>query len=466
MLRNLGSAAALAVLRRRETGAFRADSTQLVALFALDLAFGLAYDVYATYPAQGRFDLAALPGACFWSLPLLLGAWLITRLSRSDKRGDLVLPLAVAGFALAALGSAAASALALAADFSPAIDLRYNWLVWLPMLWVAVAWAIGAPRMAGLAGWRALGAGALAAALVMGPQWSPDAGSQLWVAADAGIAVADQGGQMPGSEQFLYGQMDMLEDALDQIAPGQPGVTELYSITFAGSGSEDVFLSEAQGVSDVMADLFDTGERSVVLANSVKRPGEAPFATVTALQRALATVAERMDEGEDVLFLFLTAHGSPDSLLDVSLPPYRFESLTPRRLRALLDESGIRFRVIVVSACYSGGFVPALASPDTLVITASRADRPSFGCRDGEQWTDFGRAFFKDALPATGSFEGAMRRAREVIAQRESAQKLTPSEPQIFVGEAIRERLQTLHTRKLGQRLLVHRPGTAGAPRA
>ena len=257
----------------------------------------------------------------------------------------------------------------------------------------------------------------------------------------------------------------MLEDDLDRIAPGHPGVTELYSIAFAGSGSEDVFLKEAQGVNELMADLFDTGERSIVLANSRKHPGEAPFATVTALQRALATVAERMDEDEDVLFLFITAHGSPNSNIDVSLPPYRFESLTPTRLRELLDESGIRYRIVVVSACYSGGFVQPLASPDTLVITASRADRASFGCRDGEQWTDFGRAFFKEALPATGSFEGALRRARELIAKREAEQNLTPSEPQIFVGESIREHLQALQTQKLGPRLLVQRRGRSGAHR-
>jgi hypothetical protein len=170
-----------------------------------------------------------------------------------------------------------------------------------------------------------------------------------------------------------------------------------------------------------------------------------------------------MDEGEDILFLFLTAHGSPDHTLDVSLAPYQLEQLTPVRLRQLLDESGIRFRVIVVSACYSGGFVRTLASPDTMVITASGADRASFGCRDGRQWTDFGRAYFKEALPATGSFEGALQRARELIAQREAAAKLTPSEPQISVGDAIRERLQALHTQRLGPHLLV-RSAPRGSP--
>jgi Peptidase C13 family len=452
---NLVGAFALLLLRRRSIEAWRGDGTQLVGLFALYLAGGLAYDIYAAYPGPGRFDWDGLPAASFWALPLLLSAWLIAQLNRGSDTGRWVLPMAIAGFALAAVGSCASTVLAVLADFSTTVDKIYRWLVWVPILWVAIAWSIGAPKLAELSGWRAIVAASLAAVLVIAPQSTADAGARLWVAADDARDSGAQSGAV--AEQVLYAQSDLLEDALDRIAPGRAGVTEIYSIAFAGSGAEDVFLNEALGVNEIMADLFDTAERSIVLANSEKHAGETPFATVTALQRALATVAERMDEGEDILFLFLTSHGSPDHSLEVSLAPYDLEQITPVRLRRLLDESGIRFRVIVVSACYSGGFIRSLANPNTMVITASSADRTSFGCRDGRQWTDFGQAYFKEALPATGSFEGALQRARELIAQREAAAKLTPSEPQIFVGDAIRERLRAVHTQKLGTRLLVRR---------
>jgi hypothetical protein len=464
LLRNLANALALAVLRRRGPEAWRADGAQLIGLFVLNLAAALAYDIYAAYPGPGRFDWDALPAAAFWALPLLFGAWLIAHLGPRSEADRRVMPMAVSGFTLAALGSCASTALAVLADFSPQVDRLYQWLFWAPVLWVAFAWSFGAPGLAGLRGWRAIAACVLAAALVVAPQWAGDSGARLWVAADADPGDAEN---PVTAERVLYGQSDLLEDALDRIAPGRPGITELYSIAFAGNGSEDVFLSEALGVNEVMADLFDTADRSIVLANSQKHAGATPFATVTALQRALAAMAERMDEGEDVLFLFLTSHGAPDHTLDVSLAPYQFEPLTPARLRALLDESGIRFRVVVVSACYSGGFVRPLANPYTMVITASGADRTSFGCRNGQQWTDFGRAYFKEALPATGSFEGALQRARELILQREAAAKLPASDPQIFVGDAIRERLQTLQTQKLGSRLLVRsRPGRIGHRRS
>jgi Peptidase C13 family len=452
---SLAGSLALLLLRRRRVDAWRTDGAQLIGLFALNLVAGLTYDVYAAYPGPGRIDWDALPAATFWALPLLLGAWLIAHLGREPDADSRVGALATSGFALAALGTCGSTALAVLADFVPAVDRLYKWLAWVPVLWVALAWSLNAPILGAVRGWRAVVAVVLAAALVVGPQWTADAGTRLWVAADSDQSADPEARSAAGAEQILYAQADLLEDSLDRVAPGRPGVTELYSIVFAGSGSQDVFLNEALGVNETMADLFDTGERSIVLANSQKRPGETPFATVTALQRALATVAERMDDGEDVLFLYLTSHGAPDHSLDVSLSPYQLEPLTPVRLRALLDESGIRFRVIVVSACYSGGFVQPLASPDTMVITASGADRTSFGCRDGEQWTDFGRAFFKDALPATGSFEGAFQRARGLIAQREVAAKLKASEPQIFVGDAIRERLQSLQTQKIGPRMLV-----------
>jgi len=201
----------------------------------------------------------------------------------------------------------------------------------------------------------------------------------------------------------------------------------------------------------VMADVFDSGEHSLVLANSVARPQERPFATATALERALAEVADRMNVDDDVLAIFLTSHGTPDHHLSVSLPPYVFDDITPERLRGMLDEAGIRYRVIIVSSCYSGGFLAPLSGPDTLVITASAADRTSFGCRDGEQWTDFGRAYFAEALSQAASFEGAFRIAKGRIAEREAKEGLTPSDPQIFVGPGIREQLQRLETRRGGR---------------
>ena len=142
-----------------------------------------------------------------------------------------------------------------------------------------------------------------------------------------------------------------------------------------------------------------------------------------------------------VLVLLLTSHGSHDDGIAVVNGGLPLNDLQPDDLRSALDESGIKWRVIIVSACYAGIFVDPLKSDSTLVITAADADHTSFGCADDRDLTYFGEAFLRDALPSAPSIEAAFTRARALIATREKAEKLTPSNPQMFVGPAIRQKL-------------------------
>ncbi len=452
---NLRLALALLLLRRRTAQSLRASASQLVLLFFLQLLLGLAYDLYSVGWQDGQTDLLALPALAFWAPAALLCASLLAAICSAPA---LTLPLATAAFSLACWTSVAGTALAIAADRWAAIDRQYGALSWLPPLWGALAYAVAALRMCRPES-RGLRAGIFVTALLLAvaPQFCVDPATRLWVAAGSGDS---DGAGAVQSEQTLYGQYDLLDETLDGISPGTDGVTELFTISFGGDGTQDVFLNEAAGADAVMANVFDSGEHAIVLANSVAHPQERPFATVSALQRALAAVAERMNVDDDVLALFLTSHGTADHRLVVSLPPYQFEDLSPERLRALLDESGIRFRVIIVSSCYAGGFLAPLSGPDTMVITASDADSTSFGCRDGAQWTDFGRAYFAEALSQSASFEGAFQIASRKIAEREAQEHLKPSSPQIRVGDGIRNQLQRLETRRGGRILFAARSGT------
>jgi len=445
----------LLALRPAYPAHWRTGAAALALLFGLHVSIGLAYDVYAQGLQGAHLELYAVPAASFWALALLLAAAAIAAVrspATGSAAGAVAAALAAAGFALACLEALASVLLAAAADHLPLVDRYYPLLSWLPLAWTALAYTWAASHLAGgIALPRRAVVVAIAVVAVVSPQWVVDPAARLWVADAGDEADAAEGNEAPQSEQTLYGQFDLLGDALDAIAPAQQGVTELFTISFAGDGRQDVFLNEAVGADAVLAEVFDSGEHGLVLANSVARPQERPFATVSALQRALDEIASRMNLDEDVLALVLTSHGSPDHRLAVALPPYRFDDLEPARLRSLLDEAGIRFRVIIVSACYAGGFIEPLAGPDTMIITASAADQTSFGCRDGAQWTDFGRAYFAEALAQTASFEGAFRLAQTRIAERERTQGLTPSKPQLFVGPGIREQLQRLETRSGGR---------------
>jgi Peptidase C13 family len=152
-------------------------------------------------------------------------------------------------------------------------------------------------------------------------------------------------------------------------------------------------------------------------------------------------VGRLIDAEEDIVLIYLSSHGSADYHLYVNFPPLVLQQLTPIVLHRMLNEAGIKWKVVVVSACYSGGYVEPLKDPYTLVITSSRADRTSFGCDNASTFTYFGQAYFQEALKKTTSFVEAFELARAAIAERERAEGLTPSEPQIYVGNAIRDKL-------------------------
>jgi hypothetical protein len=94
----------------------------------------------------------------------------------------------------------------------------------------------------------------------------------------------------------------------------------------------------------------------------------------------------------------------------------------------------VRHKVVVISACYSGVFIPRLANPDVLVITAADADHPSFGCEDKARWTYFGDAFFNVALRRTKSLQEAFVVARALVRKRELRERFEPSNPLMAGG--------------------------------
>jgi Peptidase C13 family len=239
----------------------------------------------------------------------------------------------------------------------------------------------------------------------------------------------------------------LLEVALSTLQGTHEGESpHLYFVGFAGYGPEAVFKREVLAVRDLFDGRFGTKGRSLVLINHASTLDDIALASLANLDRALQHVGALMNKDNDVLFLFLTSHGQKNRFA-VEMPGFALDSLTPGHLKGTLDRSGIKNRVIVVSACHSGSFVPALADPTTLVITAAHAERTSFGCEDRRQWTYFGDAFFNRSLRRERSFERAFERAKQMIARWEMREKLVRSLPQIAGGEALRARLEQLAVR-------------------
>lgn len=244
------------------------------------------------------------------------------------------------------------------------------------------------------------------------------------------------------AEAAMYAQPALLDAALAGLAPQTPGKVDLYVVAFAGDAQEDVFRNEAEYVDELFSQRFGAAGRVVVLENSAATVTTRPLATWTNLRRTLAAVARRMDPAEDVLLLYFTSHGSDDHQLLVDLDPLPLNQITPVDIAdALKTSPAMRWKVIVVNACYSGGFVDALRDDSTMVLTSARADRTSFGCGADSDITWFGKAFLVDALNETTSLREAFDRARTSIDAWETRDDEEHSEPQIASSASIEARL-------------------------
>jgi hypothetical protein len=111
--------------------------------------------------------------------------------------------------------------------------------------------------------------------------------------------------------------------------------------------------------------------------------------------------------------------------------------LTPQQLASTLDNEGIKNRIVIVSACYSGAFVAPLQNDNTIVMTASDEKSTSFGCAPERDWTYFGDALFRQSLLPGTDFQGAFDHARILIQGWELMDHVPSSNPQGSFGPAL-----------------------------
>lgn len=245
-------------------------------------------------------------------------------------------------------------------------------------------------------------------------------------------------------EDLYYQQSTLVKEKLETLQPQRPGKTDLYFVGFAGQAEEKVFSNDVRLARNLLDRRFDTAGRSLILLNNHDTVSDFPLANRHNLESILKGMAEYMDRQEDVLFLFLSSHGAHDHKLSVSFQPLALDDLEAIQLKAMLDNAGIRNRIIVVSACFSGSFLDILQDDYSLILTASSRDHFSYGCGDTSQYTYFSESYFDNALANSDSFISAFYKARQLVASREKSEGKDASEPQIHVGRHIENILQTL----------------------
>lgn len=257
-------------------------------------------------------------------------------------------------------------------------------------------------------------------------------------------AFSDEAIYDVNQEHVYYNQSMLLNSVLSPIQPGIEGVTDLFFVGFGSDATQNVFMREIGHVQRVMNERLGASGRSVVLINNLKTINNTPLASSTNLSIALSHLGSKMNRDEDVVFLYLTSHGSMDHELSVQMWPLDLNAIRPEDIKTYLDNAGIRWRIILISACYSGGFIKTLQNEHSLIFTAAAPDKASFGCSHENEYTYFGEAIFKNVEDKPYQFIERFNRAITKIAQRENYENLTPSEPQLFIGSLMKEKLQAL----------------------
>ncbi len=440
LARNLRSGLRLALFVRVSRYDFRVSPGDFALLCAFNLLAWLAAGMLRVgFP--GYVDFGALPAALA-EIPLLLLA--STIVAYWYGRRELPLALALLLISPAALFEFVSALIVVALSYAgegfasgAQLTLYAAYLAWMLAVTLRALWvAAGRQRRAFLQG------GALLVALLLALVYFMPR-TELW------LPDEDEGGDRPSiaQEELFHAQDGLLDARLDGLQPQRPGIADLYFVGFAPEGNEDVFGRELDTVSRLMRERFDAAGRTLLLGNDPATLADLPVADATNLRIALERIGAIMDADEDVLFLYITTHGAADGELAVELPPLELDQIRPAALARMLHASGIKWKVLVISACYSGGFIEPLKDDDTLIITATDTRSQSFGCGNGQKLTWFGKAYFDDALRRTRSFTEAFAFARKEVAEREREQNFAASNPQMYVGAAIKDKLAGLAAR-------------------
>lgn len=314
-----------------------------------------------------------------------------------------------------------------------------QWTAWLlPMSWAFLSQLTLLWREAGSALARGAALLLVPVQLLVNGWLAPP---MFWWAAPQASAEAEAEPEfgLPLTDDTIARQARLLDAALHAVRPPQAGRVNVYAATYAPNASEDVFMRESATVAKTMRERFGADGRLVELVANRATTDTLPWGTPANLRATIARMAAVMDRDRDVLFLHLTSHGGRDGKLANDTWPLKTDPVTPAMLKQWLDDAGVRWRVISVSACYSGSWIAPLAGDGTLVMTAADAEHTSYGCGKRSPLTFFGRAMYEDALRETWSFTEAHAKARKLIEvrEKEAGKDDGYSNPQISEGDGI-----------------------------
>jgi hypothetical protein len=242
-------------------------------------------------------------------------------------------------------------------------------------------------------------------------------------------------GSVEGSgSQTLQQQLARLQtDKLPADAP------RYIFVGLALNSRETVFDADVRLLDRRLAARLGPNYRSVLLSNQrllEKGPDrDLPIASIDQIDEVMEFLNEHKRAG-DRFILLLSSHGAPGwlELEQPSFYPNR-RLLSSNKISAWVDQLAPNKTWLLLSACYSGSHLRSLYQDHLLTMTASSAERPSFGCANTETntWFVHELALSMDSNQHQ-TLQELWQQTSKNIGQREASKKFLASEPQIRFG--------------------------------
>jgi hypothetical protein len=223
--------------------------------------------------------------------------------------------------------------------------------------------------------------------------------------------------------------------ATAQRDAGQGATLTVRAVLVAGDGDLHVFDNGVTGVAAWLRDSLGVAPDQITRLSASRAVFAQRRAEPASWRHVIQAIADLKPVPGEACFVFITSHGIRGEGVALS---YDESVLRPAALdRALAIGCGDAPTVAIVSACYSGSFArPPMARPNRIVLTAARADRPSFGCGADETYTFFDQCLL-DSLGRGPRWRDVFAATRSCVEQREVRDGEVPSMPQGWFGAAV-----------------------------
>jgi hypothetical protein len=205
------------------------------------------------------------------------------------------------------------------------------------------------------------------------------------------------------------------------------------AVLVAGDNAQPVFDNAVAAVRNWL-EAGGVPAQNIQVLSATPRGATQGAAEPASAERVLARIAALHPGPGEGCLVFVTSHGQRGEGIWLA---HGGEFLRPAELARALSAGCARApTVAIISGCYTGAFT-AMRAPNRIVITAARADRPSFGCAVERTYAVFDECLLA-SLPQAGTWRAVFDATRGCVSARERELQATPSEPQAAFGAQVR----------------------------